>query len=131
VETDVGDEAVDAAKLLLDVVDELLDGVVLCDVNLVGLDLDAVLLGKLRRALVHARRAAVLEREVAASLCDALCGSPSETTRATRDNGHLALHAEAGEDRVRQRGHGAREGPVRGVRPAGMCIIAKSACVAL
>ena len=71
----VGDEDIDLAKVLDDVLDELLDVGVVVDLALVCLDLDAVLLAELLCVLLGARRARVVcDGEVGTELSTAAGG---------------------------------------------------------
>lgn len=93
----VGDERVDLAKLLDDVVDESLDALPVAHIALVGPDLDAVLLAQILgvplAALASGR---VGDGQVGAHLGTATSGlnAHSAGARRTGDDDHLALKAE-------------------------------------
>lgn len=93
----VGDEGVNLTEVGNDVLDELAAGLVVGDVELVGLGLDAVLLlesgGVLLTTLLTA---SVGQGDVTAHLGDTASGLDTHTTGTggTSDNGDLALHGE-------------------------------------
>jgi hypothetical protein len=93
----VGDKGVNLAKVGNDVLDELLARLVVGNIELVGLGLDAVLLlesgGVLLTTLLTA---SVGDGNVAAHLGDTASGLDTHTagTGGTGDNGDLALHGE-------------------------------------
>lgn len=95
--TGVGDEGVNLTEVGNDVLDELAAGLVVGDVELVGLGLDAVLLleggGVLLTTLLTA---SVGDGNVTAHLGDTASGLNTHTTGAggTGDDGDLALHGE-------------------------------------
>lgn len=93
----VGDEDIDLAEVLDNVLDELLDVGVVVDLALVGLDLDAVLLAELLCVLLRARRARVVcDGEVGTELSAATGGLDSDTggTGGSGDNDNLALEGQ-------------------------------------
>ena len=93
----VGDERVDLAKLLDNVVDEPLDALPVADVALVGLDLDAVLLTQLLGVSLAALASGrVGDGQVGAHLGAATSGlnAHSAGPRRTGDDDHLALEAQ-------------------------------------
>jgi hypothetical protein len=93
----VGNEDIDLAKVLDDILDQLLDALVLADVALVGLGLDAVLLLELLGVLVAAvgtRR--VRDGHVGAHLSTSARGLSTDArgSGGAGDDDHLALQAE-------------------------------------
>lgn len=93
----VGDEDIDLAKVLDNILDELLDVGVVVDLALVCLDLDAVLLTELLCVLLGTRRARVVcDGEVGTKLSATTGGFDSDTggTRGTGDDDDLALEGE-------------------------------------
>lgn len=95
--TSVGDEAIDLAKVGQNVLDELLALLVLADIALVGLGLNAVLLGELLNVLLSTLLArAVGDGDVGAHLSAAASGLNTHTlgTRCTSNHNDLALQGE-------------------------------------
>ena len=93
----VGDEDIDLAEVLDDVLNKLLALGVYADLALVGLDLDTVLLAQLLCVLLGALSARVVcDGEVSAELSAATSSLDTDTGRAggTCDNDDLALKAE-------------------------------------
>lgn len=93
----LGDESIDPAKFLEDLVDEGLNIGILGDVELVGLDLDAVLLGQLLDILVGALLAGrVGDGNVGAHLGTAAGGLDTHAagSGSAGDDDNLALEAE-------------------------------------
>jgi hypothetical protein len=91
--THIGDVAVQPPEVLLDRLDRLLDRLVLGHFALIRLDLDAEPLRQLGRPLLHVRRRAVQQGDVAAGFGDRFrCGETDPAT-AAGDGRHFTLHA--------------------------------------
>ena len=93
----VGDEDIDLAEVLDDVLDELLALSVLVDLALVGLDLDAVLLAQLLSVLLGTLGTRVVGDGEVSAVLSATAGSldtDTGRTGSTSNNDDLALKAE-------------------------------------
>lgn len=93
----VGDEGVNLAKVLDDVLDELVDALVGADITLVGLRLDAILLGELFGVLLTSLGAGSVGDSNIGTHLGTTTGSfnaHAPRTRGTGDDDDLALEAE-------------------------------------